>query len=663
LTSNKDVSVQFMFKNDENFGPSPNDFKPGRRAPYLLIFQLVLGTLLVLSTLALIAYSPPSSSGVMNSAATGPKSYTLTEAHETTPSSQVEEASPEIPSGNPAEVQGPQGIKKDIVDLQLFRRSNMIHIVMPQQGLRGVATLVNLNPSVNAWYLLRVQWEGDQPEEAYHLENANPETQRLLLDANNPQGLIITDGENRDSCQLWGTGANESLRNARKSGVAYAPLCGGKIFLRNPTQGHRTKIEKVTDFLRDGVPGGERIVVFVRDTFFKDRYRKIGAATESKSGPGEPWSQRTEDGPTPAVLDAKQGSRVLKPEHLAIGLEEPCADGMPLGTWCAVKDNPGVFFSLISPNAIAPEILASYTNIVSGLDSVEAEQIVYLVAFDLERFEVRFALGTEHPRVEWSDHMLDALKDKTLPGPDGIGSIAPLVSTGLISPGDAFRTVATFTGGFKRSHGAFKYGTLATKNSGSHYGFIENGVLFSKLQPGLSTLYTLAEGWMDMKCWEETDNRLLPWIRYARQNGVPIINDFDGGRQMSVPGRLVSRWGDGNWSGSADKKLRTLRAGAALQETPGKRFLLYAVFWSATPSAMARVFQAYRCKHAMLLDMNALEHTYMAVYKREGTNLYIQHLIQGMSEVDRSKKGSYIPRFLGYSDNRDFFYLVRKENL
>ncbi len=118
--------------------------------------------------------------------------------------------------------------------------------------------------------------------------------------------------------------------------------------------------------------------------------------------------------------------------------------------------------------------------------------------------------------------------------------------------------------------------------------------------------------------------------------------------------------GEGNWSGSADEKLRTLRAGAALQETDGKRFLLYAVFTSATPSAMARVFQAYRCRYAMLLDMNALEHTYLAVYKRLGSKLYVQHLIQGMSEVDRSAQGQYIPRFLGYPDNRDFFYLVGK---
>jgi hypothetical protein len=32
-----------------------------------------------------------------------------------------------------------------------------------------------------------------------------------------------------------------------------------------------------------------------------------------------------------------------------------------------------------------------------------------------------------------------------------------------------------------------------------------------------------------------------------------------------------------------------------------------------------------------------------------------------MDGVDLTVKGQYLPRFLGYPDNRDFFYLVRKE--
>jgi len=548
-----------------------------------------------------------------------------------------------------------------IVELQQFRETRSI-VIKGAGAEEGRATLINLNPNVNAWYLLQVKWQGGASAEVYHLENANPQTQQLLLDDNPPYGLAAADGKDRYTCDLWGTTSRESLKKARASVAAYAPLCGGKVYLRNPVKGHRTRIEMVTDFLRDEVPAGEKIVVFVRDTFFKDLYReKAKLVEEAKPGLEKQPQGKTEKAPEPGLMDPKQADRIVQPTNLGIQIQEPNPKGMVLGTWYAVRDNPGIYISLIVAEGIVPEILHSYENVAGNLDSAEATALVYLVAFDLGRYELNFSLGTEHPRVNWSDHMLDRMKDKSLPGPDGIGSIAPLVSTGLINPRDAAQTAATFTGGFKRTHGAFKWGELALKNHGSHYGFIEDGVIFSALQPGLSTIYGLNDGRLDMKTWTEKDNDLLPRIKYARQNGVPIIERFDPVGHMSVPGSFVSRWGEGNWSGSVDEKLRTLRSGAALQEFEGKRFLIYGAFTSATPSAMARVFQAYRCRYAMLLDMNALEHTYLAIYRRQGANLYVQHLIQGMSEVDRSMKGQYIPRFLGYSDDRDFFYLTRKK--
>jgi hypothetical protein len=164
-----------------------------------------------------------------------------------------------------------------------------------------------------------------------------------------------------------------------------------------------------------------------------------------------------------------------------------------------------------------------------------------------------------------------------------------------------------------------------------------------------------------MKTWEEADNRLLSRIMHARQNGVPLV-EFDQASQSPVPGRLVGQWGAGNWSGSEDARLRTIRAGAAIQRRNGKRFLLYAVFSTATPSAMARVFQAYHCQYAMLLDMNALEHTYLAVYRQAESHLVIDHLVDGMSVLDKSSAaGPPVPRFVGYPDNRDFFYLMRRQ--
>jgi hypothetical protein len=59
-----------------------------------------------------------------------------------------------------------------------------------------------------------------------------------------------------------------------------------------------------------------------------------------------------------------------------------------------------------------------------------------------------------------------------------------------------------------------------------------------------------------------------------------------------------------------------VRGGVCSQSSDSRQFLVYAYFSSATPSAMARVFQGYQCRYAMQLDMNALEHTYLALYGR-----------------------------------------------
>ena len=98
-----------------------------------------------------------------------------------------------------------------------------------------------------------------------------------------------------------------------------------------------------------------------------------------------------------------------------------------------------------------------------------------------------------------------------------------------------------------------------------------------------------------------------------------------------------------------------------MKEVNGRKFLIYAYFSSATPSAQARTFQAYGCDHAMLLDMNSQEHTYMALYTNEEGRVVPHHLVNGMSAVDaQGNDGHPIARFVGFSDNRDFVYLLRK---
>jgi hypothetical protein len=534
-------------------------------------------------------------------------------------------------------------VRKTILELQQFRESASIQI--RRGGTDATATLINLNPAINAWYLLKLTSKEGGSEAVYHLENGNPKTRRLLLDEKHPSGIAIMEGNNRSSCDLFD---GEILERAKRSGSIYYPLCEGRIYLRNGGAGHRTSLEAATELLRDHVWGGEKIVD-LGHVLLGGINRETG--TQGRAPPGD--RRENSSAPLAAAIDPKYADRSLLSANLGIDLEKPEKSGLLAGAWYAANSNPGVYASLIQPNLIGAAFLQSYRANVNALDGVEASALCYLVAFDLDRFNLAFAVGTTYPGVGWSHQALDRARNLALPGPDGVGSISPLVATGLIAPLDAPKTVATFTGGYKRWHGSFKYGELATRNHGSHYGFVEKGVVLSKLQPGLATVFVLASGSIGMKTWTEADNGLLARVEYARQNGVPLI-------EAGKPGALVNRWGPGNWSGSEDAHLRTLRAGLALQKDHGKRFLIYAVFSDATPSAMARIFQAYRCDYAMLLDMNALEHTYMALYRYSGARLFVDHLLKGMGGLDKASSGTTVPRFLGYADNRDFFYVMRR---
>jgi hypothetical protein len=545
---------------------------------------------------------------------------------------------------------------KSVVELQQFRSSETA-AAEDGGGRSGVATLLNLNPRIGAWLLLTLDWGPSGGIATYHLENARPQTQTISLAERGARGIRITAEGRAYTCELWSGGNASALETAKRSGLPYAPLCEGKLYLRNRVSGNQTNLERFTDFLRDHVWGGETVVQLVRREFYRDRFLETGV-------PGTPYSVPSEaaspDEPRAARLRIAPGERITLPQDLGIELR-PSKDALVPGLWYPVNRLTGIYFSFLQPRNIDPAILNSDRNRVNGLDSVEADALDYLVAFDLSRFELGFSLGTDHPRVGWSERVADGMRDPTLKGPDGIDSVAPLVRTGMISPALAAATVATFTGGFKRQHGAFRYGPLSERNHGTHYGFIEQGTVLSKLMPGLSTLYVLDDGSVDMKTWTLDDDALLGRIKAARQNGVALI-DYDSATGPSSPGPLVARWGAGNWSGSSDEKLRTLRAGACLQQTTTRRFLIYGYFSSATPSAMARVFQAYGCRYAMHLDMNALEHTYLALYLRTEGEVKVEHLVQGMAQLDKSAGAQVIPRFLGFPDDRDFFYLTEKDH-
>jgi len=530
---------------------------------------------------------------------------------------------------------------KSILELQPFR--NTVTATDAATGLE--ITLIDLNPNVGEWYLLQTRTAPDKAPANYHLENPDPGARRVVLE---PEGPVLVVNGTR--CHPW---ADAALSDARATGLAYAPICDGKLYLRNKVSGARTTLEATAEFLRDNVWGGETIVRFVRDNFFRDSQLETGEAVgRATDGPGA--------GPAPMLTNFELGERPVISTLLDMALEGGDAKRMAVGLWYPAAGVPGVFASTFQPRYIADAVMQGPGQ-ANRLDGIEARATGYMIAFDMAQFDIGYAVGTDHPDLGWSPRPPGNIRPRGMPGPDGLRNADPLVMLGMVNPEIAHRAVATFTAGFKRQHGAFKYGDMAGFNYGHHYGFIEKGVILSKLWPGLSTLYALTDGSLHMNTWEEGDNALLPQIRFARQNGVPIL-EFDPETGMGAPGDRVTKWGPGNWSGSAKAELRTLRAGACMARAGGTRYLIYGYFSTATPSAMARTFQAYGCDYAMLLDMNALEHTYLAVYARKGGQVHVEHLVPGMALIEKKVSGGAIlPRFIGFADNRDLFYLTRKD--
>ena len=185
----------------------------------------------------------------------------------------------------------------------------------------------------------------------------------------------------------------------------------------------------------------------------------------------------------------------------------------------------------------------------------------------------------------------------------------------MVQPGgrDAHRR-GTFTGGFKRDHGAFRYGALARQNHGSHYGFVEQGVVFSKLQPGLATLVhdgvgRRADGHLDRSGqWPDGEHPRRAAERRAtgRVRRAHRRQRARSARQPLGRGQLVGLGDRATCAHCAPEPACRRRARGAFWST--------AISRAATPRRWHACSRPIGCRYAMHLDMNALEHTYLAVY-------------------------------------------------
>lgn len=534
---------------------------------------------------------------------------------------------------------------KSVIELQPFRAGQQA------QTADGLALeLVSMRPSVNNWFVLSLT-DTRGRRRSYHLESADPDALQIsLTDEPDPRLAIIDQHGGSFHCRPWSDDPGE-LGQAADTGLPYSPICGSRMFLRNEVAGSRTNREAVTEFLRDNVWFGESIIGFIKSTFYQDAYLSTG----------ETFSQVDAGQVVAALGTADLAEQPVMAAYMGFDLAGVTGGRMAAGSWYAVNNLPGIYASVLQPGMINRDILRAKDG-ATALDGIERRADSYLVAFDLDRFEMGYEVGTEHPRVDWSPRPRGGGRNWDLVGPDGIDQMDPLARVGMLNPVLAGRVAATFTGGFKRHHGAFKFGDYATFNNGHHYGFISNGVVLSKLQPSLATLYVLMDGTIGMKTWGDADDPPLASLRHARQNGFPLVHP-DAETGQIIPHSHIRQFGRGNWSGSAEAEFRTLRSGACLRKVQGRDFLIYGYFSAATPSALVRVFQAYGCHYAMQLDINSQEHTYLAIYDQaeDGGGIEPQHLVQGMKLIDtKLRDGTRIPRFVGFSDNRDFFYLLRK---
>lgn len=496
--------------------------------------------------------------------------------------------------------------------------------------------LVSLNAAVNHWFLLYRDGTEFAP---VHLENPRPLEQTLAVTA---EGLVVTSARGRQICPVFDSQGRDPFRDLQ---APVTPYCQGQLLVLSQRGGWRTRQEAVVALLRSTGDLGERAIDLYKSTLGRDADLEVAQLERGVASDGDASGM-----PPSARLDAaRRGARLTRGR---LGVPTAGEGALEAGRWYPVVRTPGVAVSVMAANLVPQDLLTSFSDRVAPLDEVEAPAVVRLVAFDLDRMTVDFRLGTNHPAVEWSRRYEGA---KPGPGPDGFGSVAPLARVGMVRPAELERLVGAFAAGFKREHGAFRAGPFATANSGSHYGFVEAGVVLSRLQPGLATLFGTVDGRIELRVWTPQDANLLPRLRFARQNGVPIIQEGD-------PHPFVRQWGSGNWSGALNPSgaggvLRSLRSGACLLPDGERRWLVYAQFSAATPSAMARVFQAYGCREAMHLDMNSPDLTYAAVYRGDGQGgVVAAHVDTAMAQSDPA--GGL--KFVSANDNRDFFVILRR---
>lgn len=553
----------------------------------------------------------------------------------------------------------------DVVSFQPFLRE------APEVQLTNGAAgrLTNLNVNVGAWYVLRLRSPSPTagPSGTFNLEvPAVPELRGVSVELTR-EGLAITRGDSRVVCAL---GSGSEFDRAARGNQAYAPACGDVLYMRKQTAGTvGSWSEWGANILRErlSTDSAERIL-----DLGKTLMAGSGVVGQEGVATGVVPADGVSGRPARARVDARFQNTTLQ-VPFGIEIQEQRSGGPLLtGAWYAAKNaRPGIYFSVTQAGHVDSAILATESNRVDQMVGPYANAAVYLVALDLDNFEVGWSRGVSKPEAGWSSSAEARRFADNRAGPDGFASFEPLASSGVVNPALLPRLAGVMCGGFQRQHGVFRFGPMTQSNFANYWGFMENGVLLSRLNPGLSTLYVTNDGRVDIKTWTEADNQLanLAQLRHARQNGLPLVDGI-GPNGIPVPGpvltgALPARL-EGAWSGSASNSFDTPRAGACISEQNGKRFLIYGYFSLGRPSAMARVFQAQGCRNGIHLDMNSASQGYLGLLVGSGATLRTENPEPSMSGANQTLsvggRNVTVPRYVGRADEVDFFYFLAKSN-
>lgn len=525
---------------------------------------------------------------------------------------------------------------KTIADIQPFAKKKLIQL---SDG--STVELVNMNTNINSSYILTFKSKNGRSK-SYHLElPESPSDTQMDIDQ---KGLHLGDGA---VCFRWDKSKPD--KNLKKqtadSKKAYIPICNNKMYLLNP----------------NGQAADESLKSKLSSTIAQSGYGRSFSNWIKNSGFGytkepvqlEKDSSRAPDGVNvleAAKIDGKNSALDIDSSNIDIKLK-----GNPrylkMGHWYSSAADPDVLVSVMTPKHVSSSVAKVNPGVLS---KSENDSLGYFMAFDTSKVQLNYAVGTSDPTPAPCMFANNS--------PDGIETARPIVGTGLVPPHHLRSLVTTFNAGYQRRDSCMPKGPLSQVNDKSHWVFVQKGVTFSKLNPGLATMVTYTDGSVDIIEWPQDDSKLLGKVKDARQNITMLVNGKDAKKGIGIPDKTTGGkdFYAENWSVSDETDIR-MRSGACILEKDDQRYLVYGFMPAATVGDMAQTFSSYGCSRAMQLDENLIRAGHAPLYAPSGKTAKPKEFLHKASNTPDLVGIDGYQKMIDDPDYRDFFYLTRKK--